>query len=138
MNVARSRSRPKCGRTPTRAPLHGQLCSQFGMKRIITASRMTSQHQPGMSIAAAMAEAAQLLRASGSGDARRDAATLLMHTLNCDRAFLITHAEDVLAPDALAQFRLCIERRVQGEPLQYITGRQEFYGLEFEVTPDVL
>ena len=99
---------------------------------------MTSQQQPGMSIAAAMAEAAQQLRASGSGDARRDAATLLMHTLNCDRAFLIMHAEDVLAPDALAQFRLCIERRVQGEPLQYITGRQEFYGLEFEITPDVL
>ena len=99
---------------------------------------MTSQHQPGMSIAVALTEAAQLLRANGHADARRDAAALLMHTLNCDRAFLITHSDDVLAPDALAQFRLSVERRAQGEPLQYITGRQEFYGLTFEVTPDVL
>jgi len=99
---------------------------------------MTSQHPSGMSIAAAMDEAAKLLRAGGSTDARRDAAALLMHTLNCDRAFLIAHNEDVLASDALAQFRLRVERRAQGEPLQYITGRQEFYGLEFEVTPDVL
>jgi release factor glutamine methyltransferase len=99
---------------------------------------MTSQQQPSTSIAAALAEATQLLRAGGRGDARRDAATLLMHTLACDRAFLITHMEDALAPDALAQFRLSVERRAQGEPLQYITGRQEFYGLMFEVTPDVL
>jgi release factor glutamine methyltransferase len=108
------------------------------MKRIITASRMTSQHQPGTSIAVALTEAAQLLRARGNAEARRDAAALLMHTLNCDRAFLITHAEDALAPDALAQFRLSVERRAQGEPVQYITGRQAFYGLMFEVTPDVL
>src|SRR5207248_2953003 len=84
--------------------------------------RMTSQHQPGMSIAVALTEAAQLLRASGHSDARRDAAALLMHTLNCARAFLITHSDDALAPDALAQFRLSVERRAQGEPLRYITA----------------
>ncbi len=97
-----------------------------------------SQQQPGATIAQALAEATAQLRASGSADARRDALTLLMHALACEHAFLIAHGADVLAPDALAQFRLSVERRAQGEPLQYVTGRQDFYGLEFEVTPDVL
>ena len=99
---------------------------------------MTSQQQPGTNVAQALSAAADILRAAGGADARRDAAALLMHTLGCDRSFLFTHDEEVLAPDALALFRLAIERRAGGEPLQYITGRQEFYGLEFEVTPDVL
>jgi release factor glutamine methyltransferase len=100
---------------------------------------MTSQHaQPGLTIAQALAEAAAQLAAGGTTEPRRDAAALLAHTLACDRAFLIAHSDDVLAPDAIAQFHLMLERRAAGEPLQYVTGRQEFYGLEFEVTPDVL
>ena len=99
---------------------------------------MTSQQQPGPTIAQALTEAAAVLRAGGIADARRDAAALLTHTLACDQAFLFAHDTDALAPDALAQFRLAVERRARGEPLQYVTGRQEFYGLEFEVTPDVL
>lgn len=99
---------------------------------------MTSQQQPGPTVAQALAEASEQLRASGGTDARRDAAALLMRTLGCDRTFLFTHDQDVLAPDALALLQLAVERRAGGEPLQYITGRQEFYGLEFEVTPAVL
>jgi release factor glutamine methyltransferase len=99
---------------------------------------MTSQQQPGPTVAQALAEASEHLRASGSTDARRDAAALLMHTLGCDRTFLFTHDADMLAPDARALLQLAVERRAGHEPLQYITGRQEFYGLEFEVTPAVL
>jgi release factor glutamine methyltransferase len=99
---------------------------------------MTSQQQPGPTVAQALAEASAALHANGITDARRDATALVMHTLGCDRTFLFTHDEDVLAPDALALLQLAVERRAQGEPLQYITGRQEFYGLEFEVTPAVL
>ena len=91
-----------------------------------------------LTIAEALTEAAARLRAGGVGAARADAAALLAHTLACDRAFLVAHDDDALAPDALAQFRLAVERRAAGEPLQYVTGRQEFYGLEFEVTPAVL
>ena len=98
----------------------------------------TSQHEGGTTIAQALAEAAATLRAGGVPDARRDAAALVCHALACDRAFLFTHADDWVAPDTHAQLRHAVERRAAGEPLQYITGRQEFYGLEFEVTPDVL
>jgi release factor glutamine methyltransferase len=55
-----------------------------------------------------------------------------------DTAFLITHADEGLTTDELSDFRHAVARRSAGEPFQYITGRQEFYGLEFEVNPDVL
>jgi release factor glutamine methyltransferase len=89
-------------------------------------------------IARALREAVESLRASSVADARREAATLLAATINCDRAFLIAHSDDALAGDQLAQFRVRVCRRAAGEPLQYITGHQEFYGLDFEVTPAVL
>jgi release factor glutamine methyltransferase len=44
----------------------------------------------------------------------------------------------MLAPSEVRRFRAAVERRAAGEPLQYITGHQEFYNLDFEVTPDVL
>jgi release factor glutamine methyltransferase len=89
-------------------------------------------------IARALREAAGSLRASSVADARREAATLLAATINRDRAFLIAHSDDALASDQLALFRERVRRRAAGEPLQYITGHQEFYGLDFEVTPAVL
>jgi release factor glutamine methyltransferase len=63
---------------------------------------------------------------------------LLMHVLHCDRAFLHTHADTDL-PEAEAEcYLLLIDERASGKPTQYITGHQEFWGLDFEVTPDVL
>jgi release factor glutamine methyltransferase len=91
-----------------------------------------------LKIAQALREAAELLRAAGIADARPDARLLLSHTLACDHAFLIAHSEEEIAPEALALYRACLARRAAGEPVQYITGRQEFYGLEFEVSPAVL
>jgi len=85
-----------------------------------------------------IAEAAGVLRGAGVGEARREAGALLAHLIKRDRAFLITHGDAPLTPDDLARFRQLIARRAAGEPFQYITGRQEFYGLDFEVTPDVL
>jgi release factor glutamine methyltransferase len=89
-------------------------------------------------IARALGEAAGLLRASSVHDPRREAATLLADTIARDRAYLFAHSEDALDPSALALFLERIRRRAAGEPLQYITGRQEFYGLDFEVGPSVL
>jgi release factor glutamine methyltransferase len=63
---------------------------------------------------------------------------LLMHALGRDRTWLYTHPEAPLdLADAEKYFAL-IERRAAGEPTQYLTGKQEFWGLEFEVTPAVL
>jgi release factor glutamine methyltransferase len=70
--------------------------------------------------------------------ARRDAETLLAHTLHHDRAWLLAHAEDELSPKDLEFFRSLTARRAKQEPLQHITGTQEFFGLNLRVTPDVL
>ena len=91
-----------------------------------------------ISIADAIIEGAGVLRKGGVPEARREAGSLLAHVLDKDRTFLISHAEDFLINGQLNEFRDYVERRAQGEPLQYITGSQDFFGLEFKVTPDVL
>jgi release factor glutamine methyltransferase len=70
--------------------------------------------------------------------ARRDAETLLAHTLDRDRAWLLAHTDDDLSPQDLEALRALVDRRAAQEPLQHITGTQEFFGLNFRVTPDVL
>lgn len=91
-----------------------------------------------LSIAEAILDAAQVLRRAGVAEARREAGALLAPVLQADRAFIITHAEEPIAPAALATFREWTIRRASGEPLQYITGHQEFFGLDFEVNQEVL
>ncbi|MGI9105266.1 MAG: peptide chain release factor N(5)-glutamine methyltransferase [Pyrinomonadaceae bacterium] len=100
---------------------------------------MSDQSDSRKKIAEALAEAAVLLRAAGATtNARLDARTLLMHTLTRDHAFLLTHSDDEIATAQLLSFRALVARRAAGEPVQYLTGRQEFYGLDFEVSPAVL
>ena len=75
--------------------------------------------------------------------ARQDAETLLLHVLGRrdaarNRAWLLTHLDSEAAPDDAAEFRVLIERRLAGEPIQYIVGEAEFYGLPFCVTRAVL
>ena len=70
--------------------------------------------------------------------ARRDAELLLMHTIGRDRVYLLTHPETLLTPEQEAVYEEWIARRMRHEPVQYITGEQEFFGLKFRVTPDVL
>ena len=90
------------------------------------------------SIAEALREASLVLDNSGVPEARRDASSLLSFVLGKDRTFLISHAEDPVGDDSLDQLREFVKRRAAGQPLQYITGVQDFYGREFRVTPDVL
>jgi release factor glutamine methyltransferase len=73
--------------------------------------------------------------------ARRDAEALLLHLFQRNdpernTAWLMAHWNN--PTDYGTEFRALIERRRAGEPIQYITGEQEFYGLPFRVTPDVL
>ena len=90
------------------------------------------------SIAETILEGAHLLRKAGVPEARREAGSLLGYVLGRDRSFILTHAEDAIGKEQAERFRECLERRAQGEPLQYITAHQEFFGLDFEVTEDVL
>lgn len=73
-----------------------------------------------------------------SGDARFEAQLLLQHALNVNRAWLIAHENDVLETGNLAKFEPLLNRRLQGEPVAYILGNREFYGLNLTVTPDTL
>ena len=77
-----------------------------------------------------------LLRESGLP--RREAEILLCSVLGCERVHLIAHAEDAVDSPGTRAARLCFSRRRSGEPVAYITGLREFYGLAMRVTPDVL
>ena len=67
-----------------------------------------------------------------------DAAILLMHTLQISRATLIAHPERTLDREQQAAYQRLLERRLRFEPIQYILGETEFYGLTLRVTPAVL
>lgn len=71
-------------------------------------------------------------------EARAEAALLMMETLKVNRAWLISHAEQALTEAKATQFLAVLNRRLQGEPVAYILGKREFYGITFEVTPAVL
>ena len=69
---------------------------------------------------------------------RLEAEVLLSHVLDVSRTALLTHPERSLTINQLFNYQTLIRRRASGYPLPYLTGRVEFYGLEFEVTPEVL
>jgi release factor glutamine methyltransferase len=69
---------------------------------------------------------------------RLNAEVLLGHCLSVDRTYLYTHDERVLSPDECDAFESALYDRISGVPVQYIVGRQEFYGRYFVVTPAVL
>jgi release factor glutamine methyltransferase len=63
---------------------------------------------------------------------------LLLHVLGRDRTWIYSHPEAEISSAEADRFFALIARRASGEPTQHLTGKQEFWGLEFEVTPDVL
>ncbi len=85
------------------------------------------------------AAAAQLAVDPDLGDtAARDAELLLLHTLQIPRVTLLAYPDRELTPGQEALYQKNIDRRLLHEPIQYITGQQEFYGLLLQVTPAVL
>src|SRR5713226_7700904 len=83
-------------------------------------------------------EAFAQLRAAGVPSHTLAAELLLMHALGRDRTWLYAHPEELVSSADVNRFFALIARRAAGEPTQHLTGKQEFWGLEFEVTPDVL
>ena len=90
------------------------------------------------SIKESVSQAASMLQNAGVPEHRREAASLLAHKLSKDRTFLFTHGDERLGDETFSQYIMMVQRRAAGEPLQYITGLQDFYGRQFYVTPDVL
>ena len=72
-------------------------------------------------------------------EARIEALALLRRALgDVARAWLIAHENDIPSPDQARAFALLLQRRLSGEPVAYVLGEREFYGLDFVVTPQVL
>jgi len=73
-----------------------------------------------------------------SDSARIEVQMLLQQVLGVSRAYLLAHPEQVLDEMQAATYRALLQRRLAGEPLAYILGEREFYGLNFRVTPATL
>lgn len=89
-------------------------------------------------VRSALREGFAQLRASGVPSHTLAAELLLMHALGRDRTWIYAHPEEEISASDAEKFFAMISRRANGEPTQHLTGKQEFWGLEFEVTPDVL
>ena len=83
-------------------------------------------------------DGAERLQRAGVDDARFEAEVLLRHVSGRTRAGLYASLAETVDPAAQLEFEAALARRAKREPLAYIIGRREFYGLDFEVTPDVL
>jgi release factor glutamine methyltransferase len=95
-------------------------------------------HSVATDVRAALKEGMAQLRAANVPSSTLAAELLLMHALGRDRTWLYTHPEAELDASVAREYFRLIARRAAGEPTQYLTGKQEFWGLEFEVTPAVL
>ncbi|CAN5306505.1 peptide chain release factor N(5)-glutamine methyltransferase [soil metagenome] len=91
-----------------------------------------------MKISDILKQATGILQSNGIAEPRREATSLIAFALRKDKTFLIAHSEYELSEAEKANFYKLLERRAKREPFQYITGKQEFYGLDFFVSPDVL
>lgn len=91
-----------------------------------------------MQIRDALRWAVDVFEQNDVGSPRLNAETLLMFVLNCQRAYLYAHPERELTNDELQRYSDAVEERARGVPAQYITGHQEFWGLDFLVSPAVL
>jgi release factor glutamine methyltransferase len=86
----------------------------------------------------ALTSAITRLTAANAPSPRLNAELLLMFTLDCDRAYLHAHPERELSLAEQARYDEALGERARGVPAQYITGHQEFWGMDFIVTPAVL
>ncbi len=91
-----------------------------------------------MTLQQALLQGTKLLEDAGIAAPRLTAEVLLGHALRQERAYLYAHSERELREVEWIHYGRYLHERLNGKPTQYITGRQEFYGRDFRVTPDVL
>jgi len=91
-----------------------------------------------MTIQTALRQGVELLEQDAVPAPRLTAEVLLCHALGLERPYLYAHPEEELSEPAWLDFGRYLRERLNGKPTQYITGRQEFYGREFRVGPEVL
>ncbi len=91
-----------------------------------------------MTIKTALLQGVVLLEDAAVPVPRLTAEVLLSHALRRERVYLLAHPEQELREVEWLHYGRYLHERIKGKPTQYVTGRQEFYGREFRVTPDVL
>lgn len=91
-----------------------------------------------MQLKAALEQGIELLEKGGVPSPRLAAEVLLMHAVHCDRAHLYAHPERELTEVEWIHYGRYLNERLQGKPTQYLTGHQEFWGMDFLVNPAVL
>jgi len=91
-----------------------------------------------MTVRTALTQGTGLLENGGVGVPRLTAEVLLCHAMRVERVYLFAHPEQELAELEWLHYGRYLHERLQGKPTQYITSKQEFFGREFRVTPDVL
>jgi release factor glutamine methyltransferase len=91
-----------------------------------------------MRIAELLHDAAMKLEAVSIDDARLEADVLLAQVLGIDRAHLLARMDDAVDEDARSRFAALLARRLRHEPLAYVVGRREFYGIDIECAPGAL
>lgn len=105
---------------------------------------MTDQHQPSSAAAGPwtvrriMEVTTDFLKKQGSDTPRLDTEILLAHVRGCKRIELYTRYDEVLNDEHRDRLRELVRRRAKSEPVAYLVGHREFFGLDFRVTPDVL
>ncbi len=92
-----------------------------------------------MNIHAALHEACiKIKKSAPANEAKLETQLLLEHVLNVSHAWLIAHADDEISTQHYETFQDLLKRRIDGEPIAYILGEREFYGLKLKVTPNTL
>jgi release factor glutamine methyltransferase len=99
---------------------------------------VSSEVKSGVHQREALRSAIERLLPANVPSPRMNAELLLMFTLDCDRAYLYAHPERELTEDESRRYDDALARRTEGIPAQYITGRQEFWGMDLIVSPAVL
>ena len=101
---------------------------------------MPASDEDGVTLDSALRMRARLMVALDldRAEAGIEVQSLLQHVLQVNRAYLLTHPERVLSDEELARYTELLERRIAGEPVAYLLGMREFYGLELKVTKDTL
>ena len=99
---------------------------------------MPSPQAQSLDVRTALKQGIHLLREAHVPSDTLAAELLLLHVTRRDRTWLYAHPEELLDSQILDSYFSLLRRRAAGEPTQHLTRKQEFWGLEFEVTPDVL
>jgi release factor glutamine methyltransferase len=91
-----------------------------------------------LNIKTALLQGAELLARAGVAEPRLNAEVLLAFAMGCERVYFFAHPEQELREVEWIHYGRYLDERIKGKPTQYITHRQEFWGREFRVSPDVL